>query len=401
MSIKTTAVEDAPNELPVFLRLAFRPLFFLGAVFSCFSMAIWLLFLNGQLQLPTYTTPFLWHGHEMLFGFVTAIVVGFLLTAVQNWTGIRGLNGKPLLLLIGVWLAARISLLIDIPIPFIEWLDLLFLPLATFFLARPIIAIKQTRNLMFVPVLTLMFLANLSFHFGVFSKDHLLSQQSLQAMLWLTVLLITLLGGRVIPFFTANGTQKPRASDQLWLDMSVILSTVMVVIAQGFGVSKLLSTELNSALLLCAATLQTIRFLRWKFWHTTKISLLWSLHGAYAFVPLGMAMLAASYWFDTLTYSTAQHAILAGAIGAMILSMMARVSLGHSGRPLKPKKIMSAAFVLILIAGLVRSLGVWLAVESQLLWLSLAALGWIFAYGIFSFIYWPILSRPRVDGKPG
>ncbi len=401
MSIKISTVEHSVNEPAVFLRLAFRPLFFLGAVFSCVSMAVWLLFLNGQWQLPTYTTPFLWHGHEMLFGFVTAIVVGFLLTAVQNWTGIKGLSGKPLLLLVALWLAARLCFLIEMPIPFIEWIDLSFLPLATYFLARPIIATKQVRNLMFVPVLTLMFLANLGFHFGVFSNDHLLSQQSLQAMLWLTVLLITLLGGRVIPFFTANGTKTPRASDQLWLEISVILSTVMVVITQGFGLSKLLSPDMNSALLLCAATLQMIRFLRWKFWHTTQISLLWSLHGAYAFVPLGMAMLAASYWLETLTYSTAQHAILAGAIGAMILSMMARVSLGHSGRSLSPQKIMSFAFSVILTTGLVRSLGVWLAVESQLWWLSLAALGWIMAYGIFSIIYWPVLSRPRVDGKPG
>lgn len=388
-------------ETPVFLQLAFRPLFFLGAVFSCVSLGVWALFLNGHFQLPTYTTPFLWHGHEMLFGFVAAIVVGFLLTAVQNWTGIKGLNGKPLLLLITVWFAARVSFLIDVTTIPLQWIDLLFIPLSAYFLARPIIAIKQTRNLMFVPVLTLMFLSNLGFHYGIYSNDLALSQQALQAMLWLTVLLITLLGGRVIPFFTANGTQKPRASDQLWLDISVIASTAMVVVVQGFGLSNMFSPSLNAALLLTAAILQGTRFCRWKFWNTSKVALLWSLHGAYAFVPLGMALLAASYTIDNLSYSTAQHAILTGAIGAMILSMMARVSLGHSGRPLKPKKIMSVAFSLILATGLIRSLGVWLGIESSLIMLTLAAAGWILAYGIFAWVYWPVLSKPRIDGKPG
>lgn len=407
MTTKTSTVEQCPkapfnnSEPPVFLRLAFRPLFFLGAVFSCVSMVLWALFLNGVFQLPSYTTPFLWHGHEMLFGFVTAIVVGFLLTAVQNWTGIKGLSGKRLLLLIALWLAARISFVIDLPSAIIPLLDLMFLPLATYFLARPIIAIKQTRNLMFVPVLTLMFFANLCFHYGVYVNELLLCQQALQAMLWLTILLITLLGGRVIPFFTANGTGKDRASDRPWLEVLVIASTVMVVFSQGVGLSTLFTAQINSALLIIAAALQMLRFFRWRFWNTTRISLLWSLHGAYAFVPAGMTLLAASYWIDNLNQSTAQHALLVGAIGAMILSMMARVSLGHSGRALKPKKIMSTAFALILAAGLTRSFGVWLAIESQLLLMTIAAAGWILAYGIFSIVYWPVLSRPRVDGKPG
>jgi len=402
LSIKLSTIDDSGDQPPkpsAFLGLAFRPLFFLGAAFSCLSMVLWLLFLHGYLQPPSYTTPFLWHGHEMLFGFVTAIVVGFLLTAVQNWTGIKGLNGKPLLLLISVWLAARLSMSVDIPVPFIEWIDILFLPLAAFLLARPIIAIKQTRNLMFIPVLVLMSLANIVFHYGVYLSDLLLSQQALQAMLWLTVLLITLLGGRVIPFFTANGTQKPRAIDRPWLEIVVIASTIMVAGVQGLGLSNHLSANSNSALLIIAAVFQGWRFCRWRFWTTGRVPLLWSLHAAYAFIPLGMVLIAASYWLDDLTLSTARHSILVGAIGAMILSMMARVSLGHTGRALNPHKIMSLAFLLIIVAGLLRSLGVWLASEIDLL--SLAAIGWILAYLIFALAYWPVLSRARIDGKAG
>jgi len=402
LSIKLSTIDDSGDQPPkpsAFLGLAFRPLFFLGAAFSCLSMVLWLLFLHGYLQPPSYTTPFLWHGHEMLFGFVTAIVVGFLLTAVQNWTGIKGLNGKPLLLLISVWLAARLSMSVDIPVPFIEWIDILFLPLAAFLLARPIIAIKQTRNLMFIPVLVLMSLANIVFHYGVYLSDLLLSQQALQAMLWLTVLLITLLGGRVIPFFTANGTQKPRAIDRPWLEIVVIASTIMVAGVQGLGLSNHLSASSNSALLIIAAVFQGWRFCRWRFWTTGRVPLLWSLHAAYAFIPLGMVLIAASNWLDDLTLSTARHSILVGAIGAMILSMMARVSLGHTGRALNPHKIMSLAFLLIIVAGLLRSLGVWLASEIDLL--SLAAIGWILAYLIFALAYWPVLSRARIDGKAG
>ncbi len=404
MNIKLSTIDDSaeqPTEPPAFLRLAFRPLFFLGAVFSCLSMLLWLMFLHGYLQPPSYTTPFLWHGHEMLFGFVTAIAVGFLLTAVQNWTGIKGLNGKPLLLLISVWLAARISISVDIPVPFIEWIDILFLPLAAFLLARPIIAIKQTRNLMFIPVLVLMSLANIAFHYGVYLNDLLLSQQALQAMLWLTVLLITLLGGRVIPFFTANGTQKPRAIDRPWLEIAVITSTIMVAGVQGLGLSNHLSAGFNSALLIIVAILQGWRFCRWKFWTTGRVPLLWSLHAAYAFIPLGMILMATSYWLDDLTLSAARHSILVGAIGAMIVSMMARVSLGHTGRVLTSHKIMSLAFLLIIIAGLLRSIGVWLAIEAEVELLSLAAIGWVLAYLIFAVAYWPVLSRARIDGKAG
>lgn len=394
-------IEDPANSstLTPLLRLAFRPLFLGGSIFSAIAMLLWLALLQGWISLTPYSNITLWHGHEMLFGFVAAIILGFLLTAVQNWTGITGLKGTPLLILAGLWLGARVLMLQD------QWplitaiIDLLFIPLGGYFLARPVIKVRQYRNLIFIPVLFAMLLANGAFHYGVFHNQPALSQQALQLMIWLVVLIMTILGGRVIPFFTANGTKTPKANPVKAIEMGTIASTILLAVIMGLGIQ--LPSYFITGVLFITGLLHLIRFIRWRFWITFSVPLLWSLHAAYAFIPLGIFAVAFSVSSESLSYTTALHALSAGAMGVMIISMMARVSLGHTGRPLQPAPLMSLAFSAIILAALIRVLGIWLfpALTTHL-WFA-AAIIWCVGYTVFSVIYWPILSQPRADGRQG
>jgi uncharacterized protein involved in response to NO len=389
------------NKIPPFLRLAFRPLFFGGALFSAVAILLWIATLQGWLQFQPLGGTTLWHGHEMLFGFTAAIIAGFLLTAVQNWTGIPGINSNKLLLLASLWLAGRCLMATSLMPTISATIDILFIPSAAFVLAKPVVAIKQYRNLIFVPVLIAMTIANTLFHYGILFDQISLSQQGLQFMIWLVVLMMTILGGRVIPFFTANGTQTLRAEPMPLLEMAVIVSTIFLAVIYGLGLSRFITDTVQIILLVSAGVLHGIRCLRWRGWITGQVPLLWSLHIAYAFIPLGLLALALSHAVTSLSASTASHLLTAGAMGTMIISMMARVSLGHTGRPLQPHRLMSLAFVAVITAALLRSFGPWLLPAlTPGFWLA-AAICWAIGFGIFSAIYWPILSQARADGRPG
>ncbi|BFM18210.1 NnrS family protein [Maricurvus nonylphenolicus] len=394
-------IEDpaSSSTLTPLLRLAFRPLFLSGSIFSAIAMLLWLALLQGWISLTPYGNMLLWHGHEMLFGFVAAIILGFLLTAVQNWTGITGIKGAPLLILAGLWLGARLLMLQNQWLLLTAIIDLLFIPLGGYFLARPLIQIRQYRNLIFIPVLFAMLLANGAFHYGVINDQAALSQQALQLMIWLVVLIMTILGGRVIPFFTANGTKTPKAEPLKAIEIGTIASTILLAIILGLGIE--LPSVVITSLLLLTGSLHLIRFIRWRTWITLSVPLLWSLHAAYAFIPLGIFAVAYSVNSELLSYATALHALSAGAMGTMIISMMARVSLGHTGRPLQPAPLMSLAFAAIISAALIRVLGTWLLpVLTTHLWFA-AAIIWCVGYTVFAVIYWPILSQPRADGRQG
>lgn len=387
------------NTVTPLLRLAFRPLFLGGSIFSAIAMLLWLALLQGWLQITPYGNTLLWHGHEMLFGFVAAIILGFLLTAVQNWTGITGIKGRPLLILAGLWLTARVLMLQNQWQPLTALIDLAFIPLGGYFLARPLVQIRQYRNLIFIPVLLAMLLANGAFHYGVIYDQPIISQQALQLMIWLVVLIMTILGGRVIPFFTANGTQTPKANPSKIIELSTIVSTILLVLVMGLGIR--LEPPIITGVLIITGLLHLIRFAKWRFWITFSVPLLWSLHAAYAFIPLGILAIAFSFNSEWLNYATALHALTAGAMGTMIISMMARVSLGHTGRPLQPAPIMSLAFTAIISAALTRVIGAWIFPSlTPQTWL-IAALLWCLGYGLFALIYWPILSQPRADGRQG
>lgn len=385
------------------LRQAFRPMFLLGAGFSAFAIAVWLLILAGIVSPPVYGHALFWHSHEMLFGFVAAIVVGFLLTAVQNWTGLRATHGNTLAILTGLWLAGRLVLLIGEALP--AWLviavDLAFLPVAAVLLAIPLIKVAQQRNLFFVPVLLLLTLCNALMHYGLQTLRFDVQLIGSQSAVWLVTLLMAIVGGRVIPMFTANGTLTPKAEPIVWLDRLALGSLWLIMLLALTGYDGQLPRGVMAGLsLFCAATLG-LRCWRWKIWLTWRVPLLWSLHLAYWFIPFGLVLFGLRYLDLPVSNSTALHALTAGAMGSMILAMIARVSLGHSGRPLQPHPMMSVAFALVLVAALLRVVLAALWPQWLLYWYVLAGVLWVVAFVMYLVVYWSVLTTPRADGRPG
>ncbi|MGX5915361.1 NnrS family protein [Aliidiomarina sp. Khilg15.8] len=385
------------------LRQAFRPMFLFGALFSIIAMVLWGLALAGKIQLNPYANIMFWHQHEMMFGFVAAIIVGFLLTAVQNWTGQRATHGGTLLILTAVWLAGRLLMLFGGDLP--AWLvivgDGLFLPLAAILFAHIVITAGNNRNLFFVPVLILLTLANLVMHAGVqLNQFAWIQYGSLSAVLIIT-LIMAIVSGRVLPMFTANGTQTPKVAPILWLDRVALGSLWLLVAIHLFFLTSYLPAWLLAGLFGVSAVAHAIRLLRLKFWVTWRVPLLWSLHAAVAFIPVGLALFALRYAGFNISQSVAVHALTAGAMGVMILSMMARVSLGHTGRLLHPKAVMSVAFVLLIGAAVIRVLAGWAIPGMAMDWYMYATAGWVIAYSLYVIVYTPILTKPREDGRPG
>lgn len=384
--------------VPLF-RLGFRPFFLLGALFSCLAMLGWLGQLNNWFALPGIGNPIWWHAHEMLFGFGAAIVAGFLLTAVQNWTAHPGVRSWPLALIVGMWVLPRCLL---------PWfgednlilmaLDLAWLPLCAWFLAKPVIMTRQWRNLFFVPLLLILTLLNGA---SWLWRDE---WSAVEHLLITTVLLFTTLiavmGGRVIPFFTARGTGQEKASPSPWLERGALASLWLILLLWLLPDSWTNSLYMVP-LYIVAAGLHLGRQLRWRPGTTLAQPLLWSLHLAYLFIPLGLLALAAQAAGLPLSLSLASHLLSAGCMGTMILGMIARVSLGHSGRALHVGRRITLAFALVILSAFMRVL-------LPLYWPSLTLTGWnlsgwswIAAYGLFVWVYTPILTRPRADGRPG
>ncbi len=390
---------------PIFpvLGLAFRPFFLLGAFFSAIAIALWAFIFNGIVQLELYGGAVFWHVHEMLFGFVAAIIVGFLLTAVQNWTGVKSVNGMVLGVLVLLWMSARFGFFVlstSNPI-LLAAIDIAFLPVAAFFLALPIIEARQWRNLFFVPVLFLFAAANTLMHLGALNQSHEWIVMGSRSGLMLVALLMTVLGGRVIPFFTANATQTTKAQPIPLLEILSLGCVWGLLLLYLSGFSEIMQNRWLGLVFALSASLHFVRWLRWRFWITFKQPMLWTLHLAYLFVVLAFAALGMHFVFGALTASIGWHVLTVGGMGGLILSMMARVSLGHTGRPIVALKWMLVAFVMIVCSALVRTLLVSLWPSQYLLLLSFSAILWVSAYGAFVLVYFSVLTRPRVDNRPG
>lgn len=395
---------DAQKESKIWplFRLGFRTFFLGGALFATGAMLMWLLTLLGFKVLPGVVNPIWWHAHEMIFGFGLAIVAGFVLTAIQNWTGIPGVRGWPLATVSLLWLLPRLLMPLRGELnPLVVVLDLLWLPLVAGLLARPIIQIKQWRNLFFVPLLGFMTLLNALSYYAAFSGNWLLAERTFIAAVLALSALIAVMGGRVIPFFTsrATGTEKPQPI--VLLEKLSLGSFWLATLGWLLLPRAPLFNGLLALLLLVAALSNLARLARWNSKLTLNIPLLWILHLGYLFIPIGLLALAAALLNLGISVSLASHWLTAGALGAVIIGMIARVSLGHSGRPLEIGRTMVVAFALAILATLLRSLLPLLAPGVTTPAYHGSALAWIGAFGIFCLVYWPVLTRPRVDGRPG
>ena len=384
--------------MPLF-RLGFRPFFLLGSLLAMIAIPLWIMALDGWFVGWQPTGGWLaWHRHELIFAFAAAIIAGFLLTAVQTWTGVPGLSGRALMALTLLWVAARIAWLLPLPIEFIVVLDGLFLPLVAAQMARSVWPLRQVRNYPLVVMLTLMAIANGVTLYGIASANDMLQRQATVGGVWFVAAIMTMIGGRVIPFFTQRGLLR-KEGVTAWpkLDWFLLLGTALVaiVLMLGWGLKPSVWVGLVFAGL---AVGQLIRTLRWYDSGIWSVPLLWSLHIAYAWI--GVACAAMALWnFEVFAnMSLAVHALTVGAMGGLILSMIARVTLGHTGRQLLPPKSMTLAFILFNLGALARVILVDWAYKPGL-WV--AAVCWGLSFALYLWSYAPMLWQARVDGHPG
>ena len=328
-----------------------------------------------------------------------------MLTAVQNWTGIPGIRGRKLAALFALWLVGRVVMLFPNLLGYnlSAIIDLSFYPVLAVILGAPIWRIKQYRNLFFVPLFFAFTLINLMMHLAPHYPQSLNYTQVTYASVMLVTTLVSIMAGRVTPMFTANGTQTQKVLPIRALEHFCSLTLVMLALSYLLHPVFKLPAYAQGSLFIVAAIAQFIRWFRWKPWITFSVPLLWSMHFSMAFVWFGLLAIGLNY-FDAngLTNAAAVwHFLTIGGLSGMVLAMIARVSLGHTGRPLKPAKLMSAAFLSVYIGALLRAYGVILFPAYKMPILDASSLFWFLAFGLFVLKYWPILCSPRADGRPG
>lgn len=372
----------------------FRIFFLSLAVLALVLIPLWVLVVTGKAGLPLAMPGLLWHQHEMLFGFLSAAIAGFLLTAVCVWTQTERTHGWRLVLLWGVWLLGRLLMALGADLPFwlVQGINLAFIPLIMLDAGWRIWHARQKRQLMILVVLGLLWAMQVGYvtsHGPVF----------IQGALVLTLALISIIGGRITPAFSKGWLKQhggnPDAVRSIpALDLAVIVNMVLVVAA------LLLKAGLATGVLAAsAAVLTLVRLLCWRGWLVRAEPLLWILHLSILWVPVSLALLAGQFFLNWPT-TLWSHAAGAGAVACLILGVIARVALGHTGRPLQLPRGMVVAFVAIHLAALARVL----TAAGLLPWhpgIGIASLLWVVAYALFLLRYTGILLRPRPDGRPG
>jgi len=383
-----------------FFRGGYRPFFTGGALWALIALALWLCALGGAITLPTHFDPLAWHRHEMLFGFVGAVIAGFLLTAIPNWTGRLPIAGVPLAMLFGLWLSARVAVLFSAHLgPLLPaLLDVGFFVALAALAAREVFAAKN-RNVPIVVIVLLFAIADAVDHLaaaGIIADEGL----GTRAAIALVILMISLVGGRIVPSFTRNWLMKQGAQSGLPTQSDRFDKIVIAMTAVAMA-SWLIAPMSSSVgyLLISAAVLQAIRLARWSGVRAWRDPLVLVLHVGYAWLPVGLCLLGLSLVGTAVPASGAIHALTAGAMATMILAVMTRATLGHTGRELRADGWTSAIYVLV-------TLGAALRVAAPLLpfdymrTIELAGLLWGGAFVLFVFAYGPKLFGPRPDGRP-
>lgn len=383
---------------PVF-NLGFRPFFLLAGVFAILLIPLWLAIFSGLWSVPAYLGPLGWHAHEMLFGYTMAVVAGFLLTAVRNWTGLPTPTGPLLAGLASIWLMARFALVSTTLVP--AWLaaviDVSFLPAIAGVLLPPLWRSRNLRNLAFPFILLALAGANLVIHLQALGMLTSGSDRALQFTLNAVTLIMVVIGGRVIPVFTANVLPEAQVRRLAWADSLAIGSVILVLVIDLFPALH----ALTGPVALLAAATNLIRMLRWRSLATRRVPMLWILHLGYAWIVVALALKGLAGMVPVVTPSAAIHALTVGAIGSLTLGMMSRVALGHTGRAIVASTPIIAAFILINASAILRVVIPIVMPEFYGLGLSVAGLLWSSAFALFVIYYTPILMQPRIDGKPG
>ncbi len=386
---------------PALFSYGFRPFFLFGSLWAAIAMVLWIMMLTDLFALPTRLDPVSWHAHEFLFGYLGAIIAGFLLTAVPNWTGRLPVVGWKLAALFGLWALGRVAIALSalLPVGISEVIDLLFPVALGALILREIIAGKNWKNLVVLVMLSVFTLANLIFHIeaaqGVFTAQGVGMRLGIASVL----LMISVIGGRIVPSFTRNWMVKKGQKDLPVPPMQIFDKGTLVLTAMALGLWVLQPIALQSGIaLIMLAALHLVRLKRWKGFNTVSEPLLWVLHLAYLLIPLGALVEGfAILRSDLLVPGSAQHLWMAGCFPLMTLAVMVRATLGHTGQDLLADPTSIAIFASVIAAVLARlSAGIWPDIAMSLY--SLSGALWIGAFVGFCIRYGPSLLRIK-DAK--
>ena len=375
--------------------LGFRPFYLLASAFAALSVALWTLEYAGWLPGGYLEAPSR-HGHEMLFGFALAVVAGFLFTAVRNWTGEPTPTGGWLMAIALLWVAARVAMVAASPIA-AGILNAAFPVAVAIGIAIPLARSRNRRNYFFVPLLAAAGLAALAVHLaaiGVLPWEA--RTVSLSLGLDIVMFIIVVMAGRVVPMFTNNGIPGAGATANPWVERIALASVLAIAAVDLLDAPSLLLVPVA----LLAAAANAARLALWRPWRTTGTPLVWVLHAAYAWIPIHLALRACAA-VGVVAPQFAIHALTIGAIGGMTIGMMTRTARGHTGRPLAADGWEVACYALVQVAAIVRVFGGLAWTRGYLATVLVSAACWSLAFGIYAVRYWPILTRPRIDGRPG
>ncbi len=388
--------ESQPNPgLPV-LALGFRPFFLAAGVWAVLALLVWLGRLKGWLPGDAYYGGTAWHSHEMLFGYATAVIAGFLLTATRNWTGIPTATGIELGGLILLWVAGRILPLLGFPGALAAALDLAFLPTLALSLFNPLWRGPNPANRAFLALLAGMTLASLLTHLGALGIVAGAARVGDRLMLGLVVLTLLVIAGRVMPFFTQGAIA--RAQPRTWAAVERLTFGIGVPFVLADSLAP--GTALAGVLGLALALIQAVRLAGWHDRRVWGIPILAVLYWGYLWLVLGLALAGLAH-LGLLAPFPALHALTVGAVGVFTLGMMVRVTLGHTGRPMVAPRLAVLAFWLINLTALVRVAGPLALPGWTTVWWSLSGVLWVLSFGSFVLTAGPMLLGPRADGRPG
>ena len=374
--------------------LGFRPFYLLASIFSAFSVLLWAAQFSGYLPSAYLQGP-VWHGHEMLFGYTTAVIAGFLLTAVRAWTNEPTPSGVPLMALAALWVCGRVLVLTPFAMT-AAVVNAAFPVAVALAIGIPLLRSRNVRNYFFVGLLVLMGVLTLAVHLALQGRFELSPHLGLQLALDVVLFIMVIMGGRVIPMFTNNGIPGTNATRKALVE-KLALGTVILLFAADL---LQLSQTAIAMIALISALAHGVRLSLWKPWRTLATPLVWILHAAYAWIVVHLA-LRGLFALELLAGSYATHALTVGAIGGLTLGMMTRTARGHTGRPLVADGFELTVFLLIQVAGIIRVFGGIALPGLYMVSVQLSALLWAAAFGLYVARYWPVLTRPRLDGKPG
>ena len=380
------------KSMPAILHYGFRPFFFLGASYAAIALPIWLwMYLSGAVLGGPFA-GMAWHAHEMVFGYLGAVVAGFVLTAVPNWTGRLPLSGLPLLGLVSLWLIGRIGCAFVTSPALAMGLDMAFPVVMAASVWREVAAGRNWRNAPVAGMLTLFAIGNLAHHLEAMGT--LPEGYSIRIALGTAAMLIALIGGRIVPSFTRNWLVKQGRTSlpaQFGvLDKAALASTALAVISWMFAAEA----DVTGWLLVISGTLLALRVARWQGWQTWREPIVLVLHLGYAWLAISMVLLGLSSVVEVVPASAALHALTAGAIGSMTLAVMTRASLGHTGREIRADFWTQAIYIAVTAGALLRVAAPF-ANEAYLALLLAGGFVWTSAFALFAIRYTPILWRHR------